>query len=333
MIHNRKIVTILVAALLTGVIVSTITQGYANGSDEDCEPKIYIQPREISVSPGESFNIDIIADSCNMGIKTASFQLTYPTDFTIESFTYENLLGTSVLQMGTPSPGDNSGSINYAVARTDGGADPANGKLVNIGFRAGPPGMYQICIEEGLLIGSGNNPVYTPRVCANITVEEICCTCICGDCNCDCKIDILDLDALASAWGSSMGDDRYRECVDCDGDGSIGVIDLDIFAGNWGKTYCDCEDCCAPWCECESCPPICYCRKGDYNQDCIIDAIDMTCFSAAYGCCIGDSCYTECFDFNDDGCVDEDDLSIITLLSGETYCDCCPCIGPWQPWS
>ena len=92
--------------------------------------------------------------------------------------------------------------------------------------------------------------------CVNITItEEDCCLCVFGDCNCNCEIDIFDLDTFAQAFGKSSGEPGYHRCVDYNGNGRIDVADLDAFAQNFGRINCDCDTCCAPWCSCESCPP------------------------------------------------------------------------------
>ncbi len=122
---------------------------------------ICVVPTSLTIMPGEDFCIDIRVNSSGQAIRTVGFQLTYPTSFTIESFTYENLLSTSVLQMGEPSPGDNSGFINYAVARIDDDADPVNGKLVTICFTApiNDLGIHIFDLHDVVLIDESGNPL------------------------------------------------------------------------------------------------------------------------------------------------------------------------------
>ena len=120
--------------------------------------KVSISPILSSVPPGENFCIDILIDSKGLNVRTVGFQLTYPTIFTVKSFTYENLLGTAVLPMGAPTPGENSGLINYAVARTDGDADAENGTLVTICFTAPSiPETYTLHLQDVILIDGSNN--------------------------------------------------------------------------------------------------------------------------------------------------------------------------------
>jgi hypothetical protein len=57
-----------------------------------------------------------------------------------------------------------------------------------------------------------------------------------GDVNDDGKIDILDLTAVAIAFGSHRGDPNYNPDVDFDENGAINVIDLVRVTMNYGRT-------------------------------------------------------------------------------------------------
>ena len=115
---------------------------------------VTIEPSILSVDQENDFCIQVHMNSNGHAVRTAGFQLTYPTIFTVKNLTYENLLGTNVLPVGAPSPGDNSGFINYAVSRTDGSADPENGALANICFTApGTPGeSYSLDLHDVILL-------------------------------------------------------------------------------------------------------------------------------------------------------------------------------------
>ena len=225
-------------------------------------PYIQVSPTAQTSILGDSFCIEILVNSDTHTVRTVAFQLNYnSTWFTVDTFIYEDLLGTSVIPMGVPSPGDNSGFINYAVSRTDGGADQENGKIVTICFSSKtgiPGGTYPLDIHDVILVDGSDDVIGGVTLVdgeVSFFIDEQCCSCIFGDCDCDCDIDLLDLDSLAQAWDSSVGDGRFRECVDCDGDGYIGIFDLDYFAQHWGMIYCDCDYCCASWCECKYCLP------------------------------------------------------------------------------
>ena len=120
--------------------------------------KVSVIPIVSSVSPGENFCIHILVDSKELTVRTAGIQLTYSTDFTLKSFAYGNLLGTNIIEMGKPLGNDTSGFINYAVSRTDGGADPVNGTLATICFMAPSiPDTYNLFLHDVILIDESNN--------------------------------------------------------------------------------------------------------------------------------------------------------------------------------
>ena len=61
-------------------------------------------------------------------------------------------------------------------------------------------------------------------------------TWILGDINRDNSVDMLDVLALAGAWGCATGDASYSVPCDFNGDGYVDVIDLLILANSWGRT-------------------------------------------------------------------------------------------------
>ena len=137
-----------------------------------CIPGIIIDYPKC-VYPGEDFCVTIYVNSCSHTIKTSVINFTYPTSLSVQSFTYENLLGSSVLQIGVPNQGDSSGVINYGVSRTDGGADPEWGPLVTVCFSGGANSeVYELCCAAQLIDGSGASIPGELQKCVNVTVDE-----------------------------------------------------------------------------------------------------------------------------------------------------------------
>jgi PKD repeat protein len=62
-----------------------------------------------------------------------------------------------------------------------------------------------------------------------------------SDVACDCKIDVADIQAVASGWRCSDGDGCYDAAYDFDGDDTITVVDIMQVAARWG---CACGDPC-----------------------------------------------------------------------------------------
>jgi hypothetical protein len=230
--------------------ISDVTQVTATSGSGGITPTISINPVISTVIQGNDFCIEVHIDSAGHSILTAGFQLTYPTIFTVKSFTYENLLGPSILELGTPSVGDTSGLINYAVSRTDGGADPENGTLVTICFTApgSPGGPYILDLHDVILVdGTGTTISSIVITDGTVTVNSPSqCPCRKGDIDKDCYIGPIDLTFFAAAWGKSIGETGYSNCFDFNDDGIINAIDLGHFAGHWGETYCGCSPCNAP---------------------------------------------------------------------------------------
>ena len=76
--------------------------------------------------------------------------------------------------------------------------------------------------------------VYTPLETAVVTLS----TCYAFDFNCDCKVDIIDVQMVAYAYGSSVGDDNYNPAYDVNDNGQIDIVDVQTVAYNYGWT-CD----------------------------------------------------------------------------------------------
>ncbi|HZD13259.1 MAG TPA: dockerin type I domain-containing protein, partial [Candidatus Binatus sp.] len=56
-----------------------------------------------------------------------------------------------------------------------------------------------------------------------------------GDINGDCKVDIVDLASVGSAFGSTYGSASYKADIDLNNDYAINVVDLVLVAGNFGN--------------------------------------------------------------------------------------------------
>jgi len=60
------------------------------------------------------------------------------------------------------------------------------------------------------------------------------------DINDDCRVDVIDLNALARAWNETNGESRYTADADFDGDGYIGPDDLAIFVQYYLRVFPGC---------------------------------------------------------------------------------------------
>ena len=101
-----------------------------------CTPVVNIQPRTITASPGESFSLSIIIDSCHIEMMGLWFKMTYPsTIFSFQNLVYHNLIGEKIWKKG----GDNGeGIIEYTFGRGNGNRQACvNGIFATISFTVG----------------------------------------------------------------------------------------------------------------------------------------------------------------------------------------------------
>jgi hypothetical protein len=70
------------------------------------------------------------------------------------------------------------------------------------------------------------------------TATAIPAACIFADFNCDCVVDVLDLQRAAAHWGTTIGSPSWDARFDVDGDGDVDIYDLRIIAAAWGER-CD----------------------------------------------------------------------------------------------
>jgi hypothetical protein len=57
---------------------------------------------------------------------------------------------------------------------------------------------------------------------------------VAGDLNCDCQVDVVDVQLVADRWRCASGDPCYHATCDLDGSGAIDVIDIMRVVADWG---------------------------------------------------------------------------------------------------
>jgi PKD repeat protein len=195
-------------------------------------PYVQVNPIHQTISPEETFCVDIMVNSDIHTVTTVGFQLTYNGGyFMVDSFTYEDLLGTSVLEMGTPASGDDSGLINYAVSRTDGGADTENGKVATICFTAkpgAPAGTYPLDLSDVILVDGSEAITGVTLVNGEVTLNP----CVNDpDVNDDGNVNVLDMILVGQHWGQTGDNGWIPEDINCDG--AINIYDMILIGQNW----------------------------------------------------------------------------------------------------
>jgi len=90
---------------------------------------------------------------------------------------------------------------------------------------AGTPNFHEL-IDTYVLFGDPALRV-SPPYCNALGVS---------DTNCDCRVDALDVQAVAARWHSRRGQADYLAREDVNGDGHIDLTDVMRVASDWGKT-------------------------------------------------------------------------------------------------
>ena len=147
-----------------------------------------------------------------------------PNDGTIE--------GTVDLQGRT----DNSGAD---VCADDGGTpvcgqtDAAGAYSIEV-----PGGSYDVTVDMARYLDAEKLNVAVTAGSAT-TLDPV--TCLGGDANDDCVVNIQDISLMGSRFGLSCGDQNWDDRADINNDCTINILDISITGGNFGKT------CPVPW--------------------------------------------------------------------------------------
>jgi len=117
-----------------------VTDGDATVGPALTKPSVAIYPAsKTGLSPGDTFSIDLLVDSVDYNLRACTLDLTYnSTAFTVDSVTYQNLLGTEVLE--SPDTGVTDGRIRYGVARKTAvnPSEPVSGTFITVNFTVNP---------------------------------------------------------------------------------------------------------------------------------------------------------------------------------------------------
>ena len=124
---------------------------------------VSISPSSTTVSPGDTFTIEVVIDSATIKVQGCHAEVSYnSTIFTAGTITEAELLGTNILI--APGSGASDGIVNYGVARILGNpAVPVSGTFISITFevsQTAPPGSYSLDVEaimkDEIAVNTGN---------------------------------------------------------------------------------------------------------------------------------------------------------------------------------
>ena len=104
--------------------------------------------------------------------------------------------------------------------------------LATISFLPQAEGDSNLHLQNVQVTDIVPNPISVDLQDGHVTVQ----TCIPGDLDCDCDVDIVDIMLVASRWNARVGDPNYDLAYDMDADGDIDIVDIMIVASHWGET-------------------------------------------------------------------------------------------------
>lgn len=100
-----------------------------------------------------------------------------------------------------------------------------SGSFQDVGL---PAGQYEYTLHTRDTAGNEHQPLALP------VLDIACYTFDVAPTTCDGQVDALDIQAVAAAWQSEVGQPGYDPRFDVDGDERITVVDVQTFAAQWG---------------------------------------------------------------------------------------------------
>lgn len=183
--QNRKKTLSLTLAITCSLMVIGILLATPALASES--PAVTISPGSQTVDPGETnVCVQVHVNSDGVPVSALNFKLTYPTSFTLTSFTSYKLLGSSALEVGIPITPSSTGMIDYAQAQPYGATPLAiNGNVATLCFTvSSTPGSYHLEFTDVTLLDGSGDPLtgFTP-VDGTIIVNTVGPTGPTADCN------------------------------------------------------------------------------------------------------------------------------------------------------
>ncbi len=117
---------------------------------------VSIIPSSVTISPGDTFTIEVVIDSAGIPITASNVVVTFDADLTVTGVTGADLLGTSGLD-ALYIPTIDVGEVSYGGVRID-GPIAVNGNFVTINFEvdAAAAGTYELILDATLRDANGD---------------------------------------------------------------------------------------------------------------------------------------------------------------------------------
>jgi len=194
---------------------------------------VSIDPDTRTVSPGDTFSINVLVDSGNYNLLACHVEVGYNAAvFAASAPVYQGLLGAAADVLVEPGSGVVDGLVKYGVTRVAGVGNPAvpvNGALITIDFTVDPdaePDTYPLEVQNVILKDENNEDLPVDYVFDGEVVieggEK-------GDFTGDDGINFDDFVSFGLAYNSVTGDPNYNPIGDFNGDGEINFDDFVSF--------------------------------------------------------------------------------------------------------
>jgi hypothetical protein len=231
---------LLISLVVVFAMAVGVRPSYAQGT------KVSVIPASTTLNIGAEGVVNVtVTDLAAPGIFSYQLKLTYNN--TVLNATKAEIPADHMLKPASPSnlfivdPGtidQANGFVTFAVTLlgTEAGKT-GSGILVTVHFQGLAEGNSTVTLSELTLVDPSATPIpasnYTV-VNGTITVQVP--TAAPGDVNADGKINIQDMVAAATSFGSKIGDARYNPLADQNKDGRIDIIDFVLIAFYWNQS-------------------------------------------------------------------------------------------------
>ena len=161
MIHRKVVASIVVCLVAVMMAVGGIIMPPTAAASPPTV--VSIDPDTQTVSPGDTFSVNVLVDSGNYNLLACHVEVGYNSAvFTASAPVYQGLLGAAADVLEEPGSGAAGGLVKYGVTRaagTDNPAEPVNGALIRIDFAVDPaaePDTYTLDAKNVILKDANN---------------------------------------------------------------------------------------------------------------------------------------------------------------------------------
>jgi thermitase len=196
---------------------------------------VKVEPPDITAHLGSSFTVDAsVLNATDLG--SFQFELTFiPSVVAATNAVCGPFLGSTgrgVSPVG-PTIDNTEGRITFGCSSEGSAPGPDGaGVLATFTFNAAGLGSSPLQFENVQVIDTIGVAISVGTQDGNVIVTTACRE----DVNGDGRINIVDIQLVASRWNTAVGDPAYDPLYDINEDGRINIVDIQLVAAKWGTT-------------------------------------------------------------------------------------------------